>query len=167
MDYLKFVGPRKHKLYRLTDQRYNPEDDNYVRYVGRTCVSPSKRMSGHRAMLKKGDSKEAEWLREVASSERGLKNVRFEVLEVVDTRREAKDRESYWIAYHEQLGYNLTNVELMGAPLFVRDWQDPIEARIKLAAKAVPMKRGDDFFTSTSTELFRLRQEGRKIWDRI
>jgi len=116
---------------------------------------------GHRASRNK-DNREAKWLREVAASNHGLQNVQTEVLEVVDTRREAMNRESYWVAYHEQLGYNLTNVQLMGAPLIVRDWRDPIEARIELATKVIAMKPGDDFFSS-STEAFCLKQDQYRI----
>jgi predicted GIY-YIG superfamily endonuclease len=89
-----------HFVYELIDPRTNA-----VGYVGITD-NPNRRFLAHLGDTETNHRKQR-WMRQLQSE--GLEP-RMRILEVLETKEEALEREKHWIQYHIRQGAQLTNI---------------------------------------------------------
>ncbi|MBR0288716.1 MAG: GIY-YIG nuclease family protein [Selenomonadaceae bacterium] len=77
---------------------------NFKKYVGQTSRTLARRFWEHANNLKYAIGQ--------AMQKYGIENFTIELIEVCETRKQANEREHYWIAFHDCIapkGYNLTD----------------------------------------------------------
>jgi predicted GIY-YIG superfamily endonuclease len=89
-----------HFVYKLIDPR-----TGVVAYVGITD-NPNRRFQAHLNDTKTNDGKRA-WIEQLQSEHL---EPRMEIIEIVETREEALEREKYWIQWYLQQGVTLVNI---------------------------------------------------------
>lgn len=87
-------------IYALTDPRTDE-----IRYIGK--AKNLKRRFGHHMVADGSNSEKDSWMQELINV--GLMPS-FKTLETVEARKDANEREAYWIRYYAERGERLTNI---------------------------------------------------------
>ena len=115
---------RYYTIYKLVDPRYPVDDPRSIRYIGRTSIKLSARLSSHLTNWWEDGGPRSEWFQEMLHAEMRPDIV---AIEKVDSAAEAKERERHWIHHYESLGFELTNVQMSSLGSRVWDRQRVIE----------------------------------------